>query len=168
MGCPMASDALKIAKLQARTELTSQVIALTTDPLWSTIAGFIAIHELRRANLIGPVADDVLYAGVIAINTARQPALMDLAGKGLSTAATVAVGASGAVAGTAVATRVVQAVKGVKTVKATQTVAELGKELAAGSTVKLAFAPGGTQTMSPAQLDKWVKKPAWKRFLGIG
>lgn len=93
----MASDALKIARLQARTELTSQVIALATDPLWSTIGGFVAIHELRKNDMIGPVADDVLYAGVIAINTARQPALMDLAGKGISAAA----GAAGAAAGAA-------------------------------------------------------------------
>jgi hypothetical protein len=164
----VSSDALKIARLQARTELTSQVIALTTDPLWSTIAGFIAIHELRKANLIGPVADDVLYAGVIAINTARQPALMDLAGKGLSTAGTLAIGAGSALAGTAVAAKAVQMVKGAKTIKSTQTVAELGKELAAGSTVKLAFAPSGVQTMTPEQMDKWAKKPAWKRFLGIG
>lgn len=93
----MASDTLKIARLEARTQLTSQAIGLLTDPLWSTVLGFVAIHELRKRDLIGPVADDVLYTGVIAINTARQPALTELAGKGLSAAA----GAAGAAAGAA-------------------------------------------------------------------
>lgn len=83
--------------MQAGTELTSQLISLVTDPLWSTILGFVAIHELRKRDMIGPVADDVLYAGVIAINAARQPALMELAGKGMSAAA----GAAGAAAGAA-------------------------------------------------------------------
>lgn len=93
----MASDVLKIARLQSRTELTSQALGLLADPLWSTILGFVAIHELRKRELIGPVADDVLYAGVIAINTARQPAMMELAGKGMTAAA----GAAGAAAGAA-------------------------------------------------------------------
>lgn len=93
----MASDVLKIARLQARTELSSQALGLLSDPLWSTVLGFVAIHELRKRELIGPVADDVLYAGVIAINTARQPAMMELAGKGMTAAA----GAAGAAAGAA-------------------------------------------------------------------
>jgi hypothetical protein len=92
------SEAYKIAKLEADTAIISQVIGLATDPLWSTIGGFVAIHELRRQDMIGPVADDVLYAGVIAINTARQPAMMELAGKGISAAASAA-GAAGGVVG---------------------------------------------------------------------
>jgi len=95
MGKPK-SDILRIAELEARTGITSQVIALLTDPLWSTIAGFVAIHELRKRELIGPVADDILYAGCIAINTARTPALMDIAGKGISAAAAAAGAAGGA------------------------------------------------------------------------
>lgn len=87
---------LKIAELQCRTQLTSQALSLVVDPLWSTIAGFVAIHELRKQELIGPVADDILYMGVIAINTARQPQLMDLAGKGLSVVSTAAGAAAGA------------------------------------------------------------------------
>lgn len=93
----MTSDAVKIARLSSATQLTSQVLALATDPLWSTIGGFVAVHELRKRDMIGPVADDVLYAGIIAINTARQPAMMELAGKGMSAAA----GAAGAAAGAA-------------------------------------------------------------------
>lgn len=88
------SDAVRIAELEARTQLTSQVLSLVADPLWSTIGGFVAVHELRKRNLIGPVADDVLYAGIIAINTARQPALMDLAGKGLSALGTAGIAAA--------------------------------------------------------------------------
>lgn len=114
-GVNMASEALRIARLQASTELTSQCIALLTDPLWSTIGGFVAIHELRKRELIGPVADDVLYAGVIAINTARQPALQELAGKGLS-AFGAAAGAAGGVgvgaAGVAVGKKLLSQGKG--------------------------------------------------------
>jgi hypothetical protein len=101
------SEAMKLAQLQARTELASQGLALLTDPLWSTIGGFVAIHYLRKQDLIGPVADDVLYAGVIAINTARQPAMMELAGKGISAAAAAA-GAAGGVAATYAAGKVGQ------------------------------------------------------------
>jgi hypothetical protein len=97
----MTSDALKIARLQARTELTSQILGLASDPLWSTIAGFVTVHELRKRDLVGPVADDILYAGIIAINTARQPALMDLAGKGLSALSTGVAAAGGTVAAAA-------------------------------------------------------------------
>lgn len=93
----MRNQALKLARLEASTQLTSQAMSLLADPLWSTILGFVAIHELRKRELIGPVADDVLYAGVIAINTARQPAMVELAGRGLSAAA----GAAGAAAGAA-------------------------------------------------------------------
>jgi len=91
------SEALKIAKLEARTQLQSQVLGLLTDPLWSTIGGFVTVHELRRRDMIGPVADDILYAGIIAINTARQPALAELAGKGISAALAVAGGVAGGV-----------------------------------------------------------------------
>lgn len=111
----MASDALRIARLQARTELTSQVIALACDPLWSTIIGFCAVHKLRKEDLVGPVADDILYAGIIAINTARQPALMELAGKGISAAAGAvgaAVGAAGAVGSVAVGQKLLARGKG--------------------------------------------------------
>ena len=163
------SEALRIARLQARTELTSQVIALACDPLWSTVLGFLAVHKLRKEDLIGPVADDILYAGIIAINTARQPGLMELAGKTLSSLGAVAAGTAGGVGVTAAGAKAAKAWKGVKTVKSTQSVAELGQELAAGKSVRLmGFGPGGVQKMTPAQLDHWAKKPAWKRFLGIG
>ena len=93
------SDALKIARLECSTQLTSQVVGLLSDPLWSTILGFIAIHEARKRDLIGPVADDILYAGVIAVNTARSPALTDLAGKGITAASGVAAGLAAGLAG---------------------------------------------------------------------
>ena len=92
-----SSDAVKIARLSAATQLSSQLLGVVTDPLWSSILGFVAVHELRKQDLVGPVADDILYAGIIAINTARQPAIMELAGKGISAAA----GAAGAAAGAA-------------------------------------------------------------------
>lgn len=65
------SEAVKIAEIKARTELWHDTRAVLTDPLWSSILGFIVIHEARKASLVGPVADDLLYAGVIAINTTR-------------------------------------------------------------------------------------------------
>ena len=133
----MASDTLKISRLQASTELTSQAMSLLADPLWSTVLGFVAIHELRKRDLIGPVADDVLYAGVIAINTARQPAMMELAGKGIS----VAAGAAGAAAGAA----------GAYTVgKVGQSLVARGKGPASFTkALSLAGKSGGTLTVLP-------------------
>lgn len=65
------SDAVRLAEIRAQSELWHDARAVVTDPLWSSILGFILIHEARKANLVGPVADDMLYAGVIAINTTR-------------------------------------------------------------------------------------------------
>jgi len=93
------SDAVRIAELECSTQLLSQILGFVTDPLWSTIGGFVAVHYLRKQKLIGPVADDALYAGIIAINTARQPALMELAGKGLSVLGTAGVAAGTVAAG---------------------------------------------------------------------
>jgi len=98
----MKSDTLKIAELSCRTQLSSQLLGVVCDPLWSTILGFVAVHELRKHDLVGPVADDILYAGIIAVNTARTPGLTDLAGKGvslISEVGTAAVGAGAALAG---------------------------------------------------------------------
>lgn len=93
------SDAVRIAELECSTQLLSQILGFVTDPLWSTIGGFAAVHYLRKQKLIGPVADDALYAGIIAINTARQPALMELAGKGLSVLGTAGIAAGTVAAG---------------------------------------------------------------------
>jgi hypothetical protein len=92
------SEARKIAELQCRTQLQSQTLGILQDPLWSTILGFVAVHELRRRDYVGPVADDILYAGIIAINTARQPALQELAGKGIEAASLIGAAGAGAVA----------------------------------------------------------------------
>jgi len=155
----MASDTLKISRLQASTELTSQAMSLLADPLWSTVLGFVAIHELRKRDLIGPVADDVLYAGVIAINTARQPAMMELAGKGIS----VAAGAAGAAAGAA----------GAYTVgKVGQSLVARGKGPASFTkALSLAGKSGGTLTVlppgampgdaSPAKYGAAVREGKW-------
>lgn len=95
----MASETMKLARLEAATQLQSQLLGLLQDPLWSTIGGFVAVHELRKRDLIGPVADDILYAGIIAINTARQPAMAKWATTGISTGISAAVGAAAGVAG---------------------------------------------------------------------
>jgi hypothetical protein len=92
------SEARKIAELQCRTQLQSQALGILQDPLWSTILGFVAVHELRKQDYVGPVADDILYAGIIAINSARQPGLQDLAGKALDTAGLIGAAGAGAVA----------------------------------------------------------------------
>lgn len=93
------SEALKIARLQCSTQLASQVLGIVTDPLWSTILGFAAVHELRKKDLVGPVADDLLYAGIIAVNTARSPGLQDLAGKGIDAVGLGVAGVAGVAAG---------------------------------------------------------------------
>lgn len=69
------------------------------DPLWSTIFGFVAVHELRKRELLGPVADDILYAGIIAVNVGRSPGLQDLAGKGIDAVGMIGAAATGLVAG---------------------------------------------------------------------
>jgi len=105
----MKSDAVRIAQLSARTQLQSQCLNLLIDPLWSTIAGFVVVaslskHEMLPKIKVGPwdIADEALLAGIIAINTARTPGLLDLAGKGLGAIGS-AVGTGMAVAGGVVA-----------------------------------------------------------------
>jgi hypothetical protein len=65
------SEAVRIAEIKSHSEMIHDVRDVLTDPLWSSVLGFIVIHEARKADLVGPVADDLLYAGVIAINTTR-------------------------------------------------------------------------------------------------
>lgn len=60
-----------MAEIQAQADLVRQVAGVLCDPLWSSVLGFIVVHEARQANLVGPVADDMLYAGIIAINSTR-------------------------------------------------------------------------------------------------
>ena len=67
----MKSDAVRIAEIQERQAFTHGALAVLCDPLWSSILGFILIHEARKNDLVGPRADDALYLGVIAINTTR-------------------------------------------------------------------------------------------------
>lgn len=64
--------ARQAANIELQRELLRGTITVLCDPLWSSVLGFAVVHELRKADLIGPVADDILYAGVIAINTARS------------------------------------------------------------------------------------------------
>ena len=64
--------ARQAAVLQLQRDALRDLTQVVTDPLWSSILGFVAVHELRQANLVGPVADDMLYGGIIAINTARS------------------------------------------------------------------------------------------------
>lgn len=59
------------ATIQLQRDLIRSATTVVTDPLWSSILGFAAVHELRQANLVGPVADDLLYSGIVAINTTR-------------------------------------------------------------------------------------------------
>lgn len=64
--------ALALAGVEARRELVREAARVVCDPLWSSILGFVVVHEARQANLVGPVADDLLYSGIIAVNTARS------------------------------------------------------------------------------------------------
>jgi len=96
------SDVVRVAKISARTQLQSQALGLVTDPLWSSVLGFVAVHELHKHNMIGPVSESVLYAGIIAINTARQPGVASAVGSALGVdglGGLVAGGVAGAAAG---------------------------------------------------------------------
>lgn len=170
-----SSEALKIARLQCRTQLTSQALGVITDPLWSTILGFVAVHELRKQNLVGPVADDILYAGIIAINAARTPGLQDLAGKGIDTAGMLGAGALGLVAGKAAGAG--GAAAGAGGAAAGAAAAQKGllaraAQLALPVGITAAGVVAGNKLVE-ALLPKedkplWRKVPLWKRAMAFG
>lgn len=91
------SDALKIAELQCRTQLESQVIGLISDPIISTIGGFVICNKLSEKGYLSGSQSAIIEAGIVAINTARiAPQLQQLAGSAISTLEAVGVGAVGA------------------------------------------------------------------------
>ena len=162
----MTSDAVKIARLSCATQLTSQILALATDPMWSTIGGFVVIHELRKKDMVGPVADDLLYTGVIAINTARQPEVMEWAGNGMSAAASAAgaaIGAAGAVGAAAVGRKLLARGKGkISFSKAIARAAKGGETL---TVLPPGAMPGDTsQTKYSAAVREGKWWQIWKAF----
>jgi hypothetical protein len=170
----MKSEARKIAELQCKTQIESQLIGVFTDPLWSTILGFVAVHELRKRDLVGPVADDLLYAGIITVNAARQPGLQDLAGKGMDVAGLVgaagvgmlagkvASGAGGAAAGAAAG--------GVASKAAGKlgSVAKVAGALAVAAGAQLAASKLIESTMTGDEKKKYKATPFWKKALAFG
>ena len=160
----MKSEALKIAELACRTQIESQILGIATDPLWSTILGFAAVHELRKRDLVGPVADDILYAGIIAVNAARTPGHADLAGKGIGIVGEVATAAAGGAIATKLISGAGGAGAGAKAVK----LLGAGKTALAVTGKGLVYMPSGMRILTPAELAKRKKLPAWKRFLGMG
>jgi len=170
----MASDAVKIARLSAATQLTSQVLAITTDPLWSTVLGFVAVHELRKNDLIGPVADDILYAGMIAINTARTPGLAGMVGSALGlenvllpAAAAGAVGGKvfGQAAGGAAAGTVAGGVAKKSLLAKALPVAKVAIPVAITYAVMQKTDAEIYKRLSPADKKAWRKVPIWKRLI---
>jgi hypothetical protein len=158
----MASDAVKIARLQCRTQLASQTLAIATDPLWSTILGFVVVHKLRKEDLVGPVADDILYAGIIAINSARTPGVQELAGRGLDVFGLGAAGVLGLAAGKRLGKLGVGTAAGAVGGKATGAAASaVGAVLPVAAVVSLAA--GGTY--AGLKLTN-PKNPTWKRVIG--
>jgi hypothetical protein len=171
----MPSDAVKIARLQCSTQLASQALGVVTDPLWSTILGFCAVHELRKREMIGPVADDVLYAGIIAINTARTPALTELAGKGIDTMGMIGAGAVGVTAGKLLsgsagvaggaAAGAVASKAGV--VSKVAGVAKVALPVAAAAAISVTAYDQIVKAGIPKRYKKaWTAIPFWKRALG--
>jgi hypothetical protein len=160
------SEALKIAKLEARTQLQSQVLTLLTDPLWSTIGGFVTVHELRRRDMIGPVADDILYAGIIAINTARTaPGVVDLAGRGLGTAGLVAAGyVASKVASKA---ETIAAGAGAGAAGGVRTVGKVALPVAITAAAAYAVDSEIQKHLSPDDRKAWRKVPLWKRLIPV-
>jgi len=169
----MASDAVKIARLSAATQLTSQVLAITTDPLWSTVLGFVAVHELRKNDLIGPVADDILYAGMIAINSARTPGLAGMVGSALGLenvllpAAAGAIGARvfGQAAGGAAAGTVAGGLAKKSLLAKVLPVAKVAIPVAITAAVLQKTDAAIYKRLSPADKKAWRKVPIWKRLI---
>ena len=173
MNLQMASDAVKIARLSAQTQLTSQILAVTTDPLWSTVLGFVAVHELRKQDLVGPVADDILYAGMIAINTARTPGLAGMVGSALGLenvllpAAAGAIGARvfGQAAGGAAAGTVAGGLAKKSLLAKVLPVAKVAIPVAITAAVLQKTDAEIYKRLSPADKKAWRKVPIWKRLI---
>jgi hypothetical protein len=164
-------EALKIARLSASTQLTSQIVGLTTDPLWSTVLGFVAVHELRKQDLIGPVADDILYAGMIAINTARTPGLAGTVGSALGLENVLIPGVAGAVGGRVFGAAAGGAAAGSVAKKSLLTkalpVAKVALPVAAAATISVTAYDQIVKAGLPKKYKKaWTKIPFWKRALG--
>ena len=173
MNLRMASDAVKIARLSAATQLTSQVLAITTDPLWSTVLGFVAVHELRKQDLVGPVADDILYAGMIAINTARTPGLAGMVGSALGLENVVLPAAAGAIggkvfggaAGGAAAGTVAASVARKSLLAKVLPVAKVAIPVAITAAVMMKTDAEIYKRLSKADKKAWRKVPIWKRLI---
>jgi hypothetical protein len=169
----MASDTLKIARLSAATQLTSQVLEIATDPLWSTVLGFAVVHELRKQDLIGPVADDILYAGMIAINTGRSPGLARMVGGALGLenviipAAAGAVGAKvfGQAAGGAAAGTVAGSVAKKSLLTKALPAAKVLLPVAITAAVVMKTDQEIYKRLSKADKKAWRKVPLWKRMI---
>jgi len=167
----MASDAVKIARISARTQLTGQVLGLLTDPLWSTIGGFVAVHELRRRDLVGPVADDILYAGIIAINTARTPGVADTVGSKLGLDNVIIPAAAGAIGarvfGGAAAGTVAGGVAKKSLLTKALPAARVALPVAAAAAISVTAYDQIVKAGIPKRYKKaWTKIPLWKRALG--
>lgn len=172
----MASDALKIARLEALTQLQSQAIGLINDPIVSSIGGFVVVHKLEKENLIGPLAAEALYAGIIIINTGRTPALPQLAGQALGLAGAALAGAAGGAAAGA-AGKLLPAAGGAAAGAGVTKAAAVGKVVAkvlpwaAAGAAAAAVLPkvlAGPETKEEWQQRKslpWFKR--LKQFLGL-
>jgi hypothetical protein len=169
------SEALKIARLSASTQLTSQIVGLTTDPLWSTVLGFVAVHELRKRDLVGPVADDILYAGMIAINTARTPGLAGMVGSALGLENVLLPAAAGAVgarvfgrsAGGSAAGAAAGSVAKKSLLTKALPVAKVALPVTAAAAISVTAYDQIVKAGIPKKYKKaWTKIPFWKRALG--
>ena len=98
------SEAVRIAQIQSRDKTIHEVANVLCDPLWSSILGFVVVHEARKADLVGPVADDLLYAGIITINSARAGIITEAreTATGLAGALASGLGSLGKMAGSMV------------------------------------------------------------------
>jgi hypothetical protein len=160
------SEALKIAQLQCRTQLESQMLGIVTDPLWSSILGFCAVHKLQKEDYIGPLAADALYVGIIAVNSARSPGLQDLAGKGIDVAGMAGAAGVGLLAGKAAGGAAAGAAAG--GVAKASTLATVAR-VAGPAALTIAGVTAVDKAMLATKPNKykraWTKIPLWKRII---
>jgi hypothetical protein len=114
---------------------------------------------MRKEGWVGPVADDILYAGIIAINTARTPGLAGPVGKALGLENVVLPAAAGAVGARLFASRGAAAAGGGAAAGGAAAAGVALLPVAAVTALAAGSTYAGLKLTNP-------KNPMWKQIVG--